>query len=207
MRTLLVLSCLAGPALAQAPIGKAELALAREKLERSKKDFSKEQWALLSGKLAEAEAALAELTAAGGETAVVAAEGTATVWAALETLPMLLMLWPATAHAPGMKESPAKRAARTKYEDKLRELAQTAQLIESQQAKMPPDDDEECQKYQEGGTGGPQLFCYYNCGAVKICVRVDGRQICPQGPRGAMSPVKFGKLARLPRCPPNRKPD
>jgi hypothetical protein len=211
MRTALVIAALslAGPALAQAPIGKAELALAREKLERSKKDLPKEQWALLNGKLAEAEAALAELTATGGEAAVVAAEGSAAVWAALETLPLFLMFMPSTAHTPGMNESPTRRAARTKYEDKLRALAQTAQLIESQQApaveaRMPLDDDQECKRYREAGSGGSQLFCYYNCGPQKVCVQVDGRGSCPDGPGGPMSPVKFGKLARLPRCPPNR---
>lgn len=209
MRATLLLLCLAGPTLAQAPIGKAELALAREKLERSKKDFSKEQWLLLSGKLAEAEAALAELTAAGGETVVVAAEGTAAVWAALETLPLFLMFLPATAHAPGLKESPAQRAARTKYEDKLRELAQAAQLIDAQrapavEARMPPDDKEKCQQYREGHTGGLDRLCYYNCGEVQICVRVE-RQPCPHGPKGPGDFITFDKLARIPRCPPPKK--
>ncbi|HYV45628.1 MAG TPA: hypothetical protein VFA20_12250 [Myxococcaceae bacterium] len=192
--------------LAQAPIGKAELALAREKLERSKKDFSKEQWLLLNGKLSEAEAALAELAAVGGESAVVAAGGTATVWAALETLPLFLLLLPATAHAPGLKESPARNAARTKYEDKLRELAQAAQLIESQQAKMPPDDDEDCSPIGEGG-GKSERFCKYQCGDQRICVRVPRPQRCPYGSKKTWSRIEFGKLARLPRCPPNQNPD
>lgn len=201
---------LAWPAAAQARIGKAELAHARELLDRSRKDLSPEQWALLSARLAEAEVAFAELTTAGGGTAAVVAEGSATALAALEVLPLLVFFWPATAHAPGMKESAARRAARTRFENSLRDLAQAAHQIEGQrtpamEAKLPLDDKEDCQQFAEGHTGGPERHCHYNCGKERICIRVDGSRYCPYGPGGPGSIINFGKLARFPRCPPLKK--
>lgn len=145
----LVLCMAPHTALAQPQVGPAELARARTLLELSRAELTVEQFTLLSGRLAEAERAYAALTSvarASGQAAVALAEGgsavgaeaTATGGRALlsgvgELLPLLLLLWPATAHAPGVQqETPDVRAARSKVEQRLKELAEAARQVESE---------------------------------------------------------------------------
>jgi hypothetical protein len=72
--------------------------------------------------------------------AVASAEATTTGGRALlggvaELLPFLLMVWPATAHAPGVKrETPEMHAARSKVEESLKELSEAARQVESERA-------------------------------------------------------------------------
>jgi len=138
-------------ALAQPQVGATELARARMLLETSTAELSAEQFALLSRRLAAVEVAYMELTnvarasqavatVAEGSTAAASAQATATGGRALlsgaaELLPLLILLWPATAHAPGVKqETPEVRAARSKVEESLQKLAQAARQVESERA-------------------------------------------------------------------------
>lgn len=222
--TLLVcLFCLVpGDGAAQPQVGLAELARARTLLELARAELSAEQFALLSRRLAAAESAYAELTTVARASQTVAAVteggaaasaratatgGRALLGSALEILPLLLLVWPATAHAPEVKqETPEVRAARSTVEESLKALAQAARQVDEQRAaamaRPPPKDSEDCRKFAEGGTGGRERRCHYKCGNQNICVRVDGSQHCPEGPGGPLSQIKFRKLAGLPPCPP-----
>src|SRR5437868_6236943 len=123
---LALLACaLPGAAPAQTPLGVNELARAKSMLDLYRAQLSAEQYTLLSGKLAQTEHAYVELTtltevgaAAAAETGAGAAFATGArtvLGSALEVLPLLLFVYPSTAHAPGMKEEkPAVRAAREK---------------------------------------------------------------------------------------------
>ena len=86
-----------------------------------------------------------------------------------ELLPLLL-LWPATAHAPGVQqETPEMRAARSKVEQKLKELADAARQVESERkaagartprpapasVPQPPDESAETKK-----AAGCYCMCY-----------------------------------------------
>lgn len=134
--------------LAQPQIGAMDLARARALLELSRAELTVEQFALLSRRLAAAETAYAELTTIARASQAVAAvtesgaaasaRATATGGRALlggvaDLLPLLLFIWPATAHAPGMKQETAEvRAARSKVEESLKELAVAARQVESE---------------------------------------------------------------------------
>jgi hypothetical protein len=208
---------------AQTPqVGATELAQARTLLNLSRAELSAEQFALLSRRLAAAETAYAELTvvARGSQAAAAVVErgaaasaqttatgGRALLGGAARLLPLLLLFWPATAHAPGTnQEMPEVRAARSKAEESLRELAQAAREVEAQRAatmaKSPPKDSDDCTKFAESGTGGRERRCHYKCGTQNICVRVDGSHQCPEGPAGPLSDIKYREIAGLPRCPP-----
>lgn len=138
-------------ALAQPQVGATELARARTLLETSSAKLSAEQFALLSRRLAAAESAYVELTtvvrasqavagAAEGSAAAASAQATATggrmlLIEAAELLPLLILFWPATAHAPGVKqETPEVHAAKSKVEKSLEELARAARQVESERA-------------------------------------------------------------------------
>jgi len=217
------LCCLGDRVEAAAPqVGVTELARARTLLELSRAELSSEQFALLSRRLAAAESAYAELAAAtrASQTAATIAEGGAVASArtaatggrallggAAELLPLLLLLWPATAHAPGVKQgTPEVRAATSRMEESLKALADAARQVEGQRAaalaKQPPKDSDDCKKFAEGGTGGKERHCHYRCGGQNICVRVDGSQQCPEGPAGPLGDIKFRRMKGLPRCPP-----
>ena len=132
--------------LAQPQPGMSELARAKSMLDLYRAQLSAEQYALLSSRLAQTEQAYVELTAlteAGGEAAVVAAESGAVAEAATtggrallggvaEMLPVLLFVWPSTAHAPGMKEKPEVRAARLKLEQRVKDLTQAVRQVEAE---------------------------------------------------------------------------
>lgn len=146
---LALVLCLAPhDALAQPQVGPAEFARAKALLERSRTELTAEQFALLSGRLAEAESAYAALTTvtrASGQAATAMAGGGSSVGVkatttgsrvflggVAELLPLLL-LWPATAHAPGVRqESLDVRTARSKVEQRLKELAEAARRVESE---------------------------------------------------------------------------
>lgn len=88
-----------------------------------------------------------------------------------------------------------------------REAPTKAPAPVSIEARLPPNDSEECTRIGEEGTGSPERRCHYKCGNYYICVRVDGKQQCPDGdPKDPFTPIKFGKLARLPRCPTKGPP-
>lgn len=136
-------------AVAQTQIGVTELARARTLLEISRAQLTAEQFALLSRKLAAAESAYAELitVARAGQAVAAATEGGATAASAkaiatggravlggvAELLPLLVLVWPATAHAPGVQQdSPDVQAAKSKVEEHLKELAQAARQVEAE---------------------------------------------------------------------------
>jgi hypothetical protein len=126
------------------------LARARTLLELSRAELTGEQFALLSRRLAAAEGAYVEFTTAArmGRAAAAATEagaaasanatstgGRALLGGAAELLPLLLLVWPATAHAPGLRqETPELLAARRKVEANLKELAEAARQVESERA-------------------------------------------------------------------------
>ncbi|HYV48847.1 MAG TPA: hypothetical protein VFA20_28505 [Myxococcaceae bacterium] len=144
----MALACFAmpGTGVAQQQLGPAELVRARSLLELYRTELSAAQYSLLSGKLIETRQAYAELlalTEAGGEASVVAgataAGGEAMLGSVVEVLPLLIFFWPATAHAPGMKEEkPAVRAARTKLETRVKDLEQAVQQVEAEVKAAPP---------------------------------------------------------------------
>jgi hypothetical protein len=164
---------------AQTQIGAAELTRARSLLQLSRAEFSAEQFALLSGRLAAAESAYAELTtvaragqaaaavtqggaAAGAE--ATAATGRSLLGGAAELLPLLLLVWPATAHAPGVKqEAPEVRAVRSKVEESLKALADAARQVESERkaaaAGTPKPTLERCLQACEDGGEARKAFC------------------------------------------------
>jgi len=171
LRVAPVLIALAGVAVpvtgvAQQQLGPAELARAKSLLESYRTELSGAQYSLLSGKLTETQQAYAELlalTEAGGEASVAAgatvAGGEAVLGGVAEVLPLLIFFWPATAHAPGMKEEkPAVRAARTKLETRAKELEQAVHRVEAEVKAAPP-------KPKEAPRDKKRCFCI--CGDPK----------------------------------------
>lgn len=174
---------------------------ARSLLDLHKGELSAEQYALLSTRLAETQQAYAELVAVSGE-AVVAAEAATTGGGAIlggmaEVLPLLLFVWPSTAHAPGMKdERPQVRAARGKVEKSVKELAQAEREVEAEVAKRPKpppkaagsgrDQTVKCRLTESGGGYNPRDpgKCIYECtNGRKICKLTRTPFIgCPDGP-------------------------
>ncbi len=165
--------------MAQTPIGAAELTRARSLLELSRAEFSAEQFALLSRRLAAAESAYAELTtvARASQAAAAITEGSAAAGAeatatagrsllggAAEILPFLLLVWPATAHAPGVKqEAPEVRAVRSKVEESFKALAEAARQVESERTaagtRTPRPTLEGCLQSCEGDSEARAAFC------------------------------------------------
>jgi hypothetical protein len=206
---------------AQTPQAASELARARSLLERSRAELTAQQYALLSSRLAETEAASVELTnitGAAGEAATVAAEGgaagaVATGGRALlgglaELLPVLIAVWPATAHAPGNKEEkPEVRAARVKLEERARALAQAAQQVEAEQKAVPSGasngftDDMDCVLDGSGGGGTPKSpwTCRYHCAEALITVVLPTRD--SRCPGEETRKVKWKDIKGFPRKP------
>src|SRR4051812_38278624 len=133
--TATLLSILPWIGLAQPQMGATELARAKSLLELSRAELSAEQLALLSSRLAQTEQAYVELTtvieatggvaATAGSSAAAATGGRALLGGLAELLPVLMLAWPATAEAPGMKEEkPQVRAARVKFEESVKALAE-----------------------------------------------------------------------------------
>lgn len=142
-------------ALAQPQVGATELARAKTLLEISRAVLTAEQFALLSGKLAAAESAVVELTSvarasqavataaesgAASASARIVTTGGRVLMGAADLLPLLiLLLWPATAHAHGLeKEKPEVRAARLKAEEAIKELSLAAREVESERKAASP---------------------------------------------------------------------
>jgi hypothetical protein len=144
-------------AVAQPQIGPSELARAKAVLDLYKAELSAQQYALLGSKLAQTQQAYGELstlTEASAGAATAAAEGAGAAEAAMtggraalggviEALPLLLLVLPATAEAPGMKEEkPQVRAARAKLDASAKELAQAVRQVEKElQAQSSRDPD------------------------------------------------------------------
>lgn len=177
-----------------------ELARARLLLERSRAELSSQQYALLSSRLAETEAAYAELVAAaqaagevvaanGAASTAVATGGRALLGGLAELLPALMIVWPATANAPGNKpEKPAVRAARSKLDESTKALAAAAQQVEAEQKAATSGagkgftDDTECKLHGSGGGGMPSSpwTCKYNCNEVEIIIILRTKEShCP----------------------------
>jgi hypothetical protein len=195
----LLLACaVPGIALAQTPLGVGELARAKAMLDLYRAQLSAQQYAELSGKLAQTEQAYVELTTlteagtqAAAAEAVAATGGRAVLGSVAEVLPLLLFVWPSTAHAPGMKEEkPEVRAAKAKLAKSVEELnAATRRVIEEQAAagKRPKKkpvvlhDEELCRP--AGGQGSrPPYTCRYTCDGVQDYVEIrlpDHVRDCP----------------------------
>jgi hypothetical protein len=113
-----------------------QLTRVRALLKSSRSELTQQQFLLLSTKLTQTELAYAELTAlaeAGAGAATAAEVAGAVLGGAAELLPLLIAIWPATAHAPGIKEEkPKVRAARAKLDEKLKELAQAATQVDAE---------------------------------------------------------------------------
>lgn len=162
--------------LAQPQVGATELARVRALLDTSRADFSAEQFSLLSSRLVAAESAYAELTTvaragqgaaaitSGGASAsaeAVATRGRTLLGGAAELLPLLLLIWPATAHAPGVtQDTPEVRAARRTVEEKLKELNQAARQVETERAaaaaRRPSPSLEKCLQACDGDREAPR---------------------------------------------------
>lgn len=187
---LAVLACaLPSVGFGQTPLGVNELAKAKSMLDLYRAQLSAEQYALLSSKLAQTEQAYVELTAlteVGAQTAAAEAAaatgGRALLGSVSEVLPLLLFVWPATAHAPGMKEEkPAVRAAKEKLAKSLEELnAATRRVIDEQAAagKRPSrkpvvlHDETLCRP--AGGQGSRMPYtCRYSCDGVADYVEIE----------------------------------
>jgi hypothetical protein len=191
-----------GVAFAQMQQAASELARARSLLELSRAELTAQQYALLSGKLAETEAAYVELTTvtqAVGEGAAVAAEsgavgavasgGRALLGGLAELLPVLVAVWPATAHAPGIKEEkPEVRAARQKLEKRAKALAQAAQQVEAEQKAAASaasggfTDDTDCEIKGSGGAaiGNKVVTCRYLCNGTLVTIALrPNMTVCP----------------------------
>ncbi|HYV49048.1 MAG TPA: hypothetical protein VFA20_29510 [Myxococcaceae bacterium] len=200
----------------------SELARARSLLELSRVELTAQQYALLSSRLAETEAAYVELTTvtqATGEAAAVAAEGGAVstaistggralVGGLAELLPALLFVWPSTAHAPGYKEEkPEVRAARVKLEERAKALAQAAHQVEAEKKAAASraivlSDDTTCHLDGSGG-GGPgtdsPVTCTYHCNGTEIIIVLPlGVALCPGFPTHE---IKWKKIKGYPRKP------
>lgn len=136
-------------------LGLAEPAQARSLMTRSRSELTPQQWALLSTRLAETEAAytaFAQVTAV-SEQAAAALTGTGVTAAGAdgalaylstiaEVLPVLLAVWPSTAHAPGQpRPKPSPNDARVRLETSLKALAQAAHQIERERAATSPSRD------------------------------------------------------------------
>lgn len=162
LRALLMASCLLGPLplLAQvapgaAPvraaegssrIGKADLEQARRLLAEARNELEPRHWALLDGKLAEAERAwdrFARLTRDSGRTADVARGAEGLVQAgrlregeSVRALPrvgpllvLLVLLWPGRTAGPEYDELPPWLAAQQELEAKLRDLSKASEQV------------------------------------------------------------------------------
>jgi hypothetical protein len=173
--------CLASAdARAQPEVVATELTRAKVLLDLSRAELTAEQFALLSRRLAAARTAYVELATvaratqaaaavAEGGTAAASAKATATggrasLGSAAQLLPLLLMVWPSTAHAPGVKqETPEVQAARAKLDEKLKELAEAARQVESERqaaaARVPKPTLERCLQACEGGPEAREAFC------------------------------------------------
>jgi hypothetical protein len=202
---------------AQQQLGSAELARAKFLLDLHKAELSAEQYALLSTRLAQTQQAYAELLAASGETmaagaaaeAAAATGGRAILGSVAEVLPLLLFFWPATAHAPGMKdEKPQVRAARGKLEKRLKELAEAKQQVEAEVAKRPKatgsggGKDVQCSLDREyGGFVPPRPgVCEYKCtDGRSLCKLVRKGRSCPGAPLGEYFPIS--ELDNIEDCP------
>lgn len=155
-------------ALAQPQVGATELARAKTLLEGSRAEFTAEQFALLSRKLAAAESATVEFTtvARANQAVVTVTESGAAsassrilttggrmLMGAAELLPLLIVLWPATAHAPGLEEKePKVSAARLEAEEAIKELSQAAREIEAERKAASPE-------HAQGGDTGDDDPC------------------------------------------------
>jgi len=162
-------------------------------LERSRTELSAQQYALLSGRLAETEAAYAELVAAAQAAGEVVAESgavsTVVATGLAELLPALMIVWPSTAHAPGNKpEKPAVRAARSKLEKSTRALTEAAQQVEAEHkvatsgAGRGFTDDTECELKGSGGVsiGNKVITCRYLCDGLLVTIALRPKmKACP----------------------------
>jgi len=166
---------MAGAVFAQPQLGPTELARAKSLLDLYKAELSAEQYGLLSSKLAQTQQAYVELTVATGETAAAAAE-TATVVEAVaaggravlggiaDVLPLLIFVYPSTAHAPGMKEEkPQVRAAKAKLEQNVKELAEATRKVEAEReaavARTPKPTLQRCLDSCSGTPEVREAFC------------------------------------------------
>ncbi|HYV49404.1 MAG TPA: hypothetical protein VFA20_31310 [Myxococcaceae bacterium] len=169
---LMIAPCVA---VAQPQLGPTELSRAKSLLDLYKAELSAEQYASLSSKLAQTEQAYVELTAVTGETAAAAAEtaaatevvatgGRAVLSGIADVLPLLLFVYPATAHAPGMKEEkPQVRAAKAKLEQSVKELAEATKKVDGElqaaKTKRPKSMLENCMSFSVRGPEAREAFC------------------------------------------------
>jgi hypothetical protein len=213
-RTALILAiALPGAGLAQTPLGMSELGRAKAMLNLYRAQLSAEQYALLSSKLVQTEQAYVELTAltevgaqAGAAEAVGATAGRALLGSVAEALPLFLLFWPATAHAPGLKEEkPEVRAARAKVAKSVEELnAATRRVMDEQasassrtkQKRVVLDDGTTCNL--RGGQDSRRPFtCIYVCNGVADPIKFllpDQMRECP----GWDAPVKWKDIKGFP---------
>lgn len=219
VRSLAVVACLApSVGLAQTPLGVNELAKAKSMLDLYRAQLSAEEYALLSSKLAQTEQAYVELTtltevgaqaaaAEAGASAAAATGGRALLGGVVEALPLFLLFWPSTAHAPGMKEEkPAVRAAKEKLAKSVEELnAATRRVVDERAAaaKRPQwrpvvlADDVECLLHGGQNSRRP-VACIYKCDGVADHIKVklpDEMGTCP----GLDGPVKWRHIKRFPQ--------
>lgn len=127
-------------------IGKTELDKARALLQQARDELEPRQWALLDGKLTEAEQAWERFSTAArasGRTAEIAsgAEGVAEAGRVGEVksiralprvgplLALLLLLWPSSTAGPAYDELPPWLSAQLELESKLMELAKTSRQV------------------------------------------------------------------------------
>lgn len=210
--------------LAQQQLGPAELARAKSLLDAYKAELTGEEYALLSGKLTETQQAYAELVAVSGEAiaetgagaGAAAAGGRALLGGVAEVLPLLIFVWPATAHAPGMKdERPQVRAARGKLEKSVKELAEAGRKVEAEVAKRPKppakavgsgrDKGVKCRLNGGGGGFNPSrpARCEYECtDGRKICKLIRAQNTgCPDGPSSDQYYFPISDLDNIEDCP------
>lgn len=127
-------------------IGKADLDEARALLQQARNELEPQQWALLDGKLAEAERAWERFSTAARASGRVAelsrgAEGVAKAGRAGEVegirsfprvgplLALLLLLWPSSTAGPAHDELPPWLSAQLEFESKLKELAKASRQV------------------------------------------------------------------------------
>jgi hypothetical protein len=202
--------------LAQQRLGPAELARAKSLLDLHEAELTAEEYALLSGRLAQTQQAYAELTVATGE-AVATAEAAVTGGGAIlggvaEVLPLLLFVWPSTAHAPGVQdERPQVKAARGKLEKSVKELAQAEQQVEAEVAKRPKppakatgsgrDQGVKCRLAGERGGFMPARpgRCEYDCTDGRTLCKLIRKGRCPGAPPPEYFPIS--ELDNIEDCP------
>jgi hypothetical protein len=207
-RTVLLLAfALPGVAFAQTPLGMNELGRAKAMLDLYRAQLSAEQFALLTSRLAQTEQAYVELTAltevsarAAATEAAAATGGRALLGSVAEVLPLLLFVWPATAHAPGMKEEkPEVRAARAKLAKSVEELnAATRRVIDEQAAaaKRPArkpvvlGDETTCNLRGVQDSGRP-FTCTYQCEGVVDTIEIRLPDLVEECPGEGRPSVKW----------------